>query len=184
MDQQRDPIRLQAQTLSLATALPAAWYVDPAQQRVDARAVFGRSWQLAGHASAVSGSGDHLVTTIGDLPVIVVRGADGTLRAFHNVCRHRAAPLAWCSGRGARELRCRYHGWTYTLDGQLRVAPEMADEVDFVDGTDGLSYKARRTTRTGFAPSGGVPPRRVPRMPRGRRQSTTTSATCRRRDRA
>ncbi len=126
-----DQSRLQTQTLALASALPAPWYTDPDQQRVDERAVFARSWQLAGHASAVSASGDHLVTRIGPLPVIVVRGADGQLRAFHNVCRHRAAPLAWCSGRGARELRCRYHGWTYTLAGQLRTAPEMADAAHF-----------------------------------------------------
>ena len=58
------------------------------------------------------------------LPVIAVRGADDAIRVFHNVCRHRAGPIAQCDGLGAKALRCRYHGWTYTLEGQLRSAPE------------------------------------------------------------
>jgi len=53
------------------------------------------------------------------------------LRAFPNVCRHRAGPLALCNGKGARALHCKYHGWTYLLDGQLRSAPEMQDAEDF-----------------------------------------------------
>ncbi|MCI0673617.1 MAG: Rieske 2Fe-2S domain-containing protein, partial [Myxococcaceae bacterium] len=75
--------------------------------------------------------GDHVVTEVGRMPVLIVRGEDGGLRAFPNVCRHRAGPLAWCSGKGARALRCKYHGWTYTLDGRLRTAPEMEGARDF-----------------------------------------------------
>src|SRR5690606_1343749 len=58
-------------------------------------------------------------------------------RAFHNVCRHRAGPIAWCDGRGARALRCRYHGWTYGLDGRLQSAPGM----DAADGFDVASVR-------------------------------------------
>ena len=73
------------------------------------------------------------MTSIGRVPLLVVRGEPeagaphGRLRALHNVCRHRAGPLAECDGRGARSLVCRYHGWSYTLDGRLRAAPEMHD---------------------------------------------------------
>ena len=55
----------------------------------------------------------------------------GTLRAFHNVCRHRAGPIALCDGLAAKSLRCRYHGWTYALDGRLMSAPEMQSAEGF-----------------------------------------------------
>ncbi|PRH81680.1 aromatic ring-hydroxylating oxygenase subunit alpha [Arenimonas caeni] len=117
--------------LELATALPARHYAGEAAHARDLRAVFGRSWQLVARADQLEGAGDHVVDTVGRLPVLVVRGADGTLRAFANVCRHRAGPLALCNGRGARALTCKYHGWTYTLEGQLRSAPEMQGAKDF-----------------------------------------------------
>lgn len=117
--------------LELATALPARYYAGEAAQARDLRAVFGRSWQLVARADQLEAAGDHVVDTVGKLPVIVVRGADGELRAFANVCRHRAGPLALCNGRGARALHCKYHGWSYTLEGQLRSAPEMQDAKDF-----------------------------------------------------
>ena len=65
------------------------------------------------------------------LPVVAVRREDGDVRAMHNVCRHRAGPLAQCDGRGAKALRCRYHGWTYDLEGRLRSATEMTGAADF-----------------------------------------------------
>ena len=64
-----------------------------------------------------------------------MRQADGSLRGFYNVCKHRAGPLALCNGRGARALHCKYHGWTYTLEGQLRSAPEMDGAADFDKST-------------------------------------------------
>jgi choline monooxygenase len=112
-------------------SLAARFYCDPEVLRLEQRAVFGRSWQLAGAADALTGSGDHVVTQWGATPIIVVRGTDGALRAFHNVCRHRAGPLALEDGRGAKALHCKYHGWTYTLAGQLKSAPEMQDAADF-----------------------------------------------------
>lgn len=119
------------QKLECAHALPADFYTRPESLAHERRAVFARDWQLVGHASQLSATGDHVVTEIAGVPVIVVRGDDGELRGMHNICRHRAGPLALCDGRGARALRCRYHGWTYALDGQLRSAPEMADAAGF-----------------------------------------------------
>src|SRR5690606_12447245 len=114
-----------------AMALPARWYCDPAIATLERRAVFDRAWHLVAHASRLRDPGDHVVVDCGGLPVIAVRGTDGTVRAFHHVCRHRAGPLARCDGRGAKALRCLYHGWTYTLDGQLRAAPEMQSAEGF-----------------------------------------------------
>ena len=98
-------------------------------------AVFARSWQLVAHREQLVEPGDHVVEMIGKVPILVVRGKDGVLRAFPNVCRHRAGPLALCNGKGANALHCKYHGWTYSLEGQLRSAPEMQGAKDF-DVTD------------------------------------------------
>lgn len=122
---------LAAQPLERALALPARCYVDPAIPALDRRAIFNRGWQLIAHVSRLRAPGDHVVVDFGGLPVIAVRGEDGVVRAMHNVCRHRAGPLAQCDGLGAKALRCRYHGWTYTLDGRLRSATEMAGVPDF-----------------------------------------------------
>jgi choline monooxygenase len=126
-----DPDWLQPQPLERASALPAPFYIDADAAAQETRHVFNRSWQLVAHAAQLSEPGDHVVDEIAGVPIVLMRGDDGTLRGFHNVCRHRAGPLAWCNGRGARALRCRYHGWTYTLDGQLRSAPEMDSAQDF-----------------------------------------------------
>jgi len=122
---------LAPQPAATATALPARFYAEPAMVAVDRRAIFDRTWQLVAHLSQLRGAGDHVVADLGGLPVIAVRGADAAIRVFHNVCRHRAGPIAQCDGLGAKSLRCRYHGWTYTLEGRLRSAPEMKDAVDF-----------------------------------------------------
>src|SRR3989339_627578 len=86
---------------------------------IDRVAILDRSWQLIAHASQLREAGDHIVADLGGLPVIGVRGGDGAIRVFHNVCRHRAGPIAQCDGLRAKSLRCRYHGWNYGLDGVL-----------------------------------------------------------------
>jgi choline monooxygenase len=126
-----DPRWLEAEPLDRAHALAAPFYVDPAIAALEQSAVFGRSWQLAARSESLTGAGDHVVAEVPGRSILLVRGADGVLRAFHNVCRHRAGPVALCDGRGARALHCRYHGWTYTLEGQLRSAPEMKEACDF-----------------------------------------------------
>ena len=127
---------LASQPLTHATALPAVFYTDPAMSALDRRAIFDRGWQLLAHVCQLRDPGDHVVADFTGLPVIAVRGAGdqgqaGEIRVFHNVCRHRAGPIASCDGRAAKSLRCRYHGWTYGLDGVLRSAPEMSGAADF-----------------------------------------------------
>lgn len=124
------PTDLAEQSLADATALPARYYAGDATA-LDRRAVFARSWQLAAHMAQLDGRGDHVVAEIAGVPLLIVRGDDAELRALHNVCRHRAGPLAICDGRAAKRLRCRYHGWTYALDGRLQSAPEMSGAMDF-----------------------------------------------------
>jgi choline monooxygenase len=125
------PTELASQPPAQARSLAARFYVDPDMVTVDRRAIFDRSWQLVAHECQLRDAGDHVVADLGGLPVLAVRGADGAIRVFHNVCRHRAGPIAQCDGLAAKSLRCRYHGWTYTLEGQLRSAPEMGTAENF-----------------------------------------------------
>ena len=122
---------LQAQELAAASALHASFYTDPAWLACEQAQVFGRSWQLVAHSAELSAAGDHVVGELAGTPLLVVRQADGSLKAFPNVCRHRAGPIARGNGRGAKSLQCAYHGWTYTLAGQLKAAPEMQGACDF-----------------------------------------------------
>ncbi|MDE2195926.1 MAG: Rieske 2Fe-2S domain-containing protein, partial [Gammaproteobacteria bacterium] len=121
---------LEPQPLAQAGTLPAYAYADPAFHAFDDRAIFARCWQLAGRAGDVKNPGDHIVAAVAGKPVIVVRGNDRVLRGFFNVCKHRAGPLALKNGN-AKQLQCKYHGWTYTLEGQLRAAHEMQEAGDF-----------------------------------------------------
>src|ERR1700730_1315047 len=96
--------------LSRASTLPSTWYRDPFQLELEKELVFSRTWQRVGRAEQVASPGDYITAQICDEPIIVVRGADEKLRAFSNVCRHRAGPVA--SGCGNRKVfQCGYHGW-------------------------------------------------------------------------
>ena len=114
-----------------AVNLPASCYTHPEVLERDLDLVIGRSWQMVGQAQQLAGDAGHVMAIVGRTPVVVVRGEDGALRAFPSVCRHRAGPLALSCDRGSRALRCRYHGWTYDLEGRLRHAPEMGGAPDF-----------------------------------------------------
>lgn len=124
------PHALTPQPLAEAHTLPACVYADPAFHSLDAAAIFARNWQLIGRAGQLQAPGDHVVAEVAGKPVLAVRGDDGVLRGFFNVCKHRAGPLALTNGN-ARQLQCKYHGWTYTLEGQLRAAHEMQEARGF-----------------------------------------------------
>ncbi len=118
-------------------SLPADWYHDPGIFARERGAVFGREWQLIGPESAFAHPGDYLASEIVGWRVFVIRDREGTLRGFHNVCRHRASPIL-DDGRGHCEtLRCRYHGWVYDTAGALRRLPDFG-EVSFDKAAYGL----------------------------------------------
>src|SRR5580693_6922321 len=112
--------------------LPASLYRDPAVYEAERRAVFARSWLLFAHESQLAEPGCTVAAAVAGYPLIAVRGADNRIRAFHNVCRHRAGPLA-DDGTGKCEgaLVCRYHGWRYALDGRLASARDFGPAEDF-----------------------------------------------------
>ena len=95
------------------------WDAEVYARELDA--VFCRSWNFAGHVELVREPGQYTTVEIGDQSVVVVRGKDGELRAFYNVCKHRAHQLLKGSGR-TKVITCPYHAWSYHIDGRLRTA--------------------------------------------------------------
>jgi choline monooxygenase len=128
--------------IECAQTLASRFYNDPAILEIEKSRIFRRTWQLVGTLTQACGELDGVKRSISDAetfftadvagePIIVVRDKQGTLRAFSNVCRHRAGPIALGSGC-KNVLRCQYHGWTYTLDGRLIGTPDT-DGVEFFD---------------------------------------------------
>jgi choline monooxygenase len=108
---------------SLPETLPAAWYWDDGIYQRERDRIFRREWALVGREAQLAEAGDWVAHEVAGWPIFVVRGADGTVRGFHNVCRRRAGPLVHGAEGRCRTLPCRYHGWTYDLDGALKRAP-------------------------------------------------------------
>src|SRR5687767_16026315 len=95
--------------------LPWEWYVSPDVLRAEQEQIFRNAWHYAGPAEWAAEPGERFRCRAGDVPLIVVRDRDATLRAFVNVCRHRDSVIV--SEWGKREtLQCPYHAWTYYLD--------------------------------------------------------------------
>ena len=118
-----------AKEIARAWTLPAELYLDPSVAAQEKDRIFSRTWQVVGHDDQVAKAGDYFTTQLVGEPLLIVRGTDQQLRAFYNVCRHRAGPPA--EGCGSRKLfRCVYHGWTYNLDGSLN----HATEIDGIEG--------------------------------------------------
>ena len=106
-------------------ALSPRFYLDPGVLDRELETIFSRTWQYAGHVGDLPEPGTYLTALAGDQPVLVLRGDDGEIRAFRNVCRHRGSQLLTGSGRCKKAIRCRYHGWTYdATDGRLLGVPE------------------------------------------------------------
>src|SRR5579859_2095749 len=110
--------------LARAETMPARWYSDPQILGLEKQRIFWKTWQPVGRADMVARVGDFFACEVVGEPLVITRGQDNRLRAFYNVCRHRAMLVA--KGKGnRRSLQCMYHGWTYGLDGRLLNAPEF-----------------------------------------------------------
>jgi choline monooxygenase len=124
--------------LAEASTPPSSWYTAPQLFDLEQRTVFSRSWQMIGRAEQVSQRGQYITGEIGGEPIVVVRGNDGVLRGFYNVCRHHAAAVMTKPEGNADHLRCPYHGWTYNLQGALVVTPEFGGVRNFEKSSNGL----------------------------------------------
>jgi choline monooxygenase len=123
--------------LEAAWLPPKSWYTAARFFDLERDTVFKNNWLIAARSDQFAQTGDFVAGAVADEPYVVVRGEDGVLRAFYNVCRHHAAQVA--AGTGcADSLVCPYHGWTYALDGRLLRAPELGAVKDFDRAKFGL----------------------------------------------
>ncbi|KXU39126.1 Rieske (2Fe-2S) protein [Ventosimonas gracilis] len=112
-------------------SLPQPFYCDDRLFDIDMQEIFGKEWLIAGMTCEIPAKGHFISLQIGKNPIVVVRGAEGKIHAFHNVCRHRGSRLCVTDKGKVAKLVCPYHQWTYELDGRLLFAgTEMGADFD------------------------------------------------------
>ena len=131
-------------------ALPASWYTSQEMYELERRAIFSRKWMLITHQGRVSQPGDWVKFEIAGFEFVVSRDRKGEIRAFHNVCRHRAFPVFEGKQGTSKIFACRYHGWSYGLDGKLAKAPKYDDLEGFDKSSNGLFPIHVRVDAKGF----------------------------------
>src|SRR5262245_60847089 len=107
-----------------AETLPARCYTDATYLSLEQLRIFNRAWQHVGPLDQDAEPGSYCAADVVGGSIVVVRGQDGELRGFHNVCRRRAGPVAQGSGR-CKNLQRGYHGWTDATDGRLIGVPDF-----------------------------------------------------------
>jgi choline monooxygenase len=117
--------------LDEASTIPASWYTNESVYSLELQTVFARSWQLAGRVDQVREPGQYVTSDIAGEPIVIVRGTDNVLRGFFNACRHHAAAVMTEPEGQANQLRCPYHGWTYSLAGELKGTPDFSGVCNF-----------------------------------------------------
>ncbi len=124
--------------LAEAFTIPASWYTNQDLYDLESQTVFANSWQFAGRVDQLTKPGHYVTSEIAGQPIVVVRGEDGRLRGFFNVCRHHAAAVLTETQGQANQLRCPYHGWTYSLEGKLKGTPDFTGVCNFDRSENGL----------------------------------------------
>ncbi|MBX2824777.1 MAG: aromatic ring-hydroxylating dioxygenase subunit alpha [Gammaproteobacteria bacterium] len=109
--------------MSLQQSLDSRYYTDPLVFARERERIFKPAWWLLGPAHLCSEKGQYLADTVCGWPVFAIRGTDGVLRGFHNVCRHRGAALLEDGSGQCRVVTCPYHAWGYATDGRLKATP-------------------------------------------------------------
>jgi choline monooxygenase len=128
----------QSAPLAEAYTIPSSWYTDQRIARLENENVFARTWQAVARTDQLESAGQYVTATLAGEPIVVVRGADRGLRAFYNVCRHHAMIVMNEPCGHSQHLRCPYHGWTYSLEGELRGVTEFEGVCHFDRAQNGL----------------------------------------------
>ncbi|MCY4462051.1 MAG: ring-hydroxylating oxygenase subunit alpha [Albidovulum sp.] len=113
-----------------SASLSKRTYVDSAWPDIERKAIFAKTWQWVCHSEKLSGAGDYATGEVAGMPIIVLRDGEGELRAFYNVCQHRAHELLRGEGNVSR-IMCPYHAWVYDLQGKLVRASHTESLKDF-----------------------------------------------------
>lgn len=116
---------------SSVRALPASWYTSEELYQLERRSIFSRKWLLTTHKNRLREPGEWLRYEIAGFDIVISCDRNRKINAFHNVCRHRAYPVVDQEKGNSKILACRYHGWSYGLDGKLAKAPGYQDLVGF-----------------------------------------------------
>ncbi|PMR74984.1 aromatic ring-hydroxylating oxygenase subunit alpha [Billgrantia endophytica] len=115
-------------------SLPQPFYNDGRLFALDMETIFEKEWLFAGMTCEIPAKGNYLTLDVGDNPIIIVRGGEGAIHAFHNVCRHRGSRLCTQERGKVAKLVCHYHQWTYELDGRLLFAgSDLGVDFDFAE---------------------------------------------------
>jgi choline monooxygenase len=125
-------------SLDRASTIPSSWYTDARIFQLEQQTVFSNSWQFAARLDQLTQPGNYVTTDIGGEPVVIVRGGDDRIRGFFNVCSHHAAAVMTEVEGHAKQMRCPYHGWTYSLEGELKGTPDFHDVCEFDRSENGL----------------------------------------------
>jgi phenylpropionate dioxygenase-like ring-hydroxylating dioxygenase large terminal subunit len=112
-------------------ALPAPWYTSQEMYELERRAIFSRKWLLTTHKSRIPNTGDWVRYDVAGYQFVVVRDNKDQIHAFHNICRHRAFPVVTKEEGNSLIFSCKYHGWSYGLNGNLAKAPGYQDLPGF-----------------------------------------------------
>lgn len=115
--------------IAQAETIPSSWYTEEAVYEFELNNLFNTSWQIVGHTDQLKKIGDYFLFDLAGIPIIIIKD-ENDIRAFYNVCRHRGGPLAFETGN-TNLLQCKYHGWTYKLDGSLHKHPKFQDVEGF-----------------------------------------------------
>ncbi len=114
-------------------ALPARFFIEDEIFEMEKEKVFGQYWVYAGHANSITDPGEFFTRNIGDRQLIIVRGHDGEIKAFDNVCAHRGSKMVedtpMTDPSKTSRIRCPYHLWTYNLEGKLQSTPKSFEEA-------------------------------------------------------
>jgi nitrite reductase/ring-hydroxylating ferredoxin subunit len=113
-----------------SSTIKADAYTKQAWFDLEQQTLFARSWQWVCHVESLREPGAYIAAEVAGVPVFIVRGQDGELRGFYNVCKHRGHHLLQGQGQTKR-ITCPYHAWTYDLQGQLRAAPRTQGLENF-----------------------------------------------------
>ena len=142
-------------------SLAREFYSDPDIYERDVERIFLKSWLYAGHISEIPNPGDWFLYELAGESIIIARGLDGEIRAMLNVCRHRGSRICLEQSGCSKRLICRYHGWTYDLDGKLAGASRMGEDFDkseislkriHVELLDGMIYVNFADQPASFSP--------------------------------
>lgn len=131
-------------------ALPASWYTSQEMFELERRAIFSKRWLLTTHQLRLPNTGDWLRYDIAGYPFVLTKDREGKINAFHNVCRHRAFPVVTEEQGSSFMFSCKYHGWSYGLNGKLAKAPGYQDMEGFDKSKNSLFPVHVHIDRNGF----------------------------------